>query len=52
MGDPVPSGLDIMREWFELSDKLGKELEESISRIENFIRIKDRARTRRTSAHC
>lgn len=50
MRDPVPNRFDMLREWFELSDKVGKEREEAISRIEDFLRRKDRSRMRRRAS--
>ena len=37
-GDPVPGPLDILREWFELSKKTGKERAEAIARLEEWLR--------------
>jgi len=43
-GDPVPGPLDILREWFELSKKTGKERAEAIARLEEWLgRIEGRS---------
>ncbi len=47
MSDPVPGHMDIMRDWFLLSDMKGEEHAEAIARIEEWLSKKERARKRR-----
>ena len=46
-GDPVPGHLDILREWFELPEKKGKERDEAVARLEEWLRkAENRRKTR------
>jgi len=45
LGDPVLTHFDIRREWFELPSKKGREREESIARLEEFLKKREKVVT-------
>ena len=38
MGDPIPSPLDILRLWFRLRNLEGEELDEAVTKLEEWLK--------------